>query len=346
MRSRNGFDAERVSHVNIRLLKRIQEAAGPVPLDLLDREWPEFERDLAELEGFGFRFSRQPYRGLEYAGPAERLCPDQIEHELGTLAIGRRIAVWDRVASTNDLAGRAGRSAANAGLVILAEEQTAGRGRRGRRWCAPARSAILASIVLYPPRSRGNLSWLTALGAVAVCEAVEPLLDAHAPVQIKWPNDVRCHGRKLAGVLVERRGDAAIVGIGINANIPLMAFPDELQTQATSLQILIGRPVDRSELARRLIQRLDAHFHRAVSGSSESLGRSWRERLEPVGRPVRLALRSGVLAGRLVAADLETGLAVVDALGTTRLVSHTEILAFEDDSARPDPALDTPESAP
>jgi BirA family biotin operon repressor/biotin-[acetyl-CoA-carboxylase] ligase len=326
------------------LLKRIQDTAGPVSLDLLEREWPEVEFDLAELERFGFRFARHPYRGVAFAGSPDRLCPDQIEFELRTRWIGRRIAVWDRVSSTNDLAARAARSEANAGLVILAEHQTAGRGRRGRRWSAPARSSILASVLLFPPAEIGGVSWLTAIGAVAVAEAVESELDG--AVQIKWPNDVRYGARKLAGVLVERRGGAAIIGIGVNANVPSHAFPPELGDQATSLEILAGRPVDRSELARRLIQRLDAHYDEAVSGPSQALNQGWRERLEPLGRPVRLQLRTGMVAGRLLAADLEYGVELVDEHGVQRRVAHCEILGFEDGMYTDSVRLDTLPEAP
>ena len=94
-------------------------------------------RNLEALERFGYRIERHPYLGAAYMGPAARLCPDQIEHGLATRRIGRRIAVWNRAGSTNDLAARAGLNRANDGLVVLAEEQTAGRGRRGRRWTAP-----------------------------------------------------------------------------------------------------------------------------------------------------------------------------------------------------------------
>ena len=181
-----------------------------VPLDGLGPDTDRVRADLEALAAFGFGIERHPYRGAAYAGPADRLCPDQIEHELATRRIGRRIAVWSRVASTNDLAAQAGRSASNEGLVVMAEEQTAGRGRRGRSWTAPPRSSILMSVLLFPPpdlapavpESAFGCAWLTAMGAVATAEVVSAWTGREAA--IKWPNDVRVDGRKIAGILVER----------------------------------------------------------------------------------------------------------------------------------------------
>src|SRR5438552_2188003 len=133
--------------LNIAILERLRAAGGAyMPWDAIDPDGERVRGDLDALVSFGFGIERHPDRGAAYVGPADRLCPDQIEHELATRWIGRRIAVWSRVTSTNDLAGRAGRSASNDGLVVFAEEQTAGRGRRGRSWSAPPRSAILMSV--------------------------------------------------------------------------------------------------------------------------------------------------------------------------------------------------------
>jgi BirA family biotin operon repressor/biotin-[acetyl-CoA-carboxylase] ligase len=154
--------------VNIPLLRRLRDAAGRfVPLVELGSAIDQVQSDLEELAAFGFGLERHPYWGVAYRGPADRLCPDQIEDDLGTRRIGRRIAVWNRVASTNDIAVRAAASTANEGLVVLAEEQSAGRGRRGRSWTAPAGSSVLMSVLLFPPAELTETAWLTALGAVA-----------------------------------------------------------------------------------------------------------------------------------------------------------------------------------
>ncbi len=305
--------------LNIALLDRLRAAAGEfIPLDELAPDPERARADLDALGSFGFAIERHPYRGASYAGPAERLCPDQIEHELSTTRVGRRVAVWSRVSSTNDLAARAAGSASNDGLVILAEEQTAGRGRRGRLWSAPPRTSILMSVLLFPPRALDPIgpdanadgAWLTALGAVAAAEVVSAWIGREAA--IKWPNDVRVDGRKIAGILVERPssdGRAAVIGIGLNVNIDREDLPADLRAAATSIRIERGGDhVDRSEVARDLIRQLD-HWYEAVrSLGCGALTPPWRDRHEQLGQVVRVATSTGCRTGRLVDLDLRLGL--------------------------------------
>jgi BirA family biotin operon repressor/biotin-[acetyl-CoA-carboxylase] ligase len=320
--------------LNIPLLHRLRAADGEyVPLRELGPDLEQVRFDLDGLLSFGFGIEQHPYRGAAYIGPARRLCPDQIEHGLATRGIGQRIAVWNRVTSTNDLAMRAGTSSSNDGLVILAEEQTAGRGRRGRSWMAPPSSSILMSVVLFPPahlasalpESGYGRAWLTALGAVAVAEVVTSSTSRRAT--IKWPNDVRIGGRKIAGILVERAlaprrpssGSpscapaaaewGAVIGIGLNVNLNRDAFPPELTSIATSLEIEgCGTPIDRSEVARDLIRRLDHWYQASRSDGVEALNAPWQDRIEHSGRFVRITTSAGAMTGRLVEIDLRKGL--------------------------------------
>ena len=319
--------------MNIRILDRLRAVPGDyVPLEKLGPNLEQVRDDLSSLVSFGFGIEQHPYRGAAYVGPAERLCPDQIEHGLETLWLGRRIAVWSRVTSTNDLAARAGASASNDGLVVLAEEQTRGRGSRGRSWCAPPRSSILMSVVLFPPVQLApgdsalalGRAWLTALAAIATAEVIAAWTGRDA--QIKWPNDVRVEGRKIAGILVERarapnRSAAspeavaaaapawgALIGIGLNANLAHEDFPPELAAVATSIQIeRRGAPVDRSELARDLVRRLDHWYDISRRGGPESLNAAWCQRSEHLGRAVRVETSSASVVGRLVDLDVRFG---------------------------------------
>ncbi len=292
--------------MNIPLLDRLRRADGAfIPWPTLAAEWPGIVPDLDELIAFGFVIERHPFHGAAHRGPAERLCPDQIEWELGTHRIGRRVAVWDRLASTNDVAARAATSRANDGLAVFAEEQTAGRGRRGRHWSAPPRSSILLSVLIFPTGPLDDPAWLTALGAVAVAEVVTEFTGADA--RIKWPNDVRVDRRKVAGILVER-GPGAVVGIGLNVNVAEADFPPELADSATSLLRLAGKPFDRSEVARRLLRRLDDWYALGLESGPASLDAPIRSRSEHLGRDVRVETSTGVVLGRLQQIEVGRGI--------------------------------------
>lgn len=257
--------------------------------------------DVAALEAFGYGIEWHPLHGLRCLHPAERLCPDQIEWKLNTQAIGRKLSVWNRVESTQSVAAAAAHCSANHGLAVLAEEQSAGRGRRGRTWVAPPRSSILLSVLVFPPQgktdrksvfagdrtvlprkdSRPLFPWLTAWAAVAVGQLAEEVCGQ--TVRIKQPNDVLIDGRKVAGILVEQFGSAYAVGIGLNVNLTEHDFTPELRATAASLAQFTGTPLDRSEVAHRLLQRLDALYLTACRDGTNFLWQWWQQRSAEAG---------------------------------------------------------------
>ncbi|HVS98889.1 MAG TPA: biotin--[acetyl-CoA-carboxylase] ligase [Solirubrobacterales bacterium] len=141
---------------------------------------------------------------------------------------------FQRTESTNTVARELAAAGAPHGTVVTADEQTAGRGRQGRTWTAPARSALLYSAVLRPLEPRHSLLPLAA--ALAVCETAETLRPG-IECKVKWPNDIHLDGRKLAGILIEARPQDgwAVVGIGLNLTIAPEDFPPDLRDRATSL---------------------------------------------------------------------------------------------------------------
>lgn len=224
---------------------------------------------------------------------------DGLSAQLGTTIIGRELRFLPSVGSTNDLLKDAARAGAAEGLVLVTDEQTTGRGRRGRSWTAPAGSSLLLSILLRPgwlPASDAFL--LTMLAAVAAAEALE---HCGATVGLKWPNDLQIAGRKLGGILVETelrddRIDWTVLGCGINVNWDPRDDP-ALATTATSLRLALGRPVERRALLTALLQRLDQHYLALRRGARTALSAAWRARLTMLGQPVRVETPGGVLEG-------------------------------------------------
>jgi BirA family biotin operon repressor/biotin-[acetyl-CoA-carboxylase] ligase len=255
--------------------------------------------------------------------------PSELESRLKTRRIGRRVLWFESTGSTNDIAIQHAHNPANEGLVVLAEEQTVGRGRRGRRWLSPRRSAILCSALLFPPERLNRPVVLTALAAVAVSEAITQVTGLQP--QIKWPNDVQVLHKKVCGILVEQnRG--TILGIGINVNTPAEAFAAEDLVHAASLAVLVGKPVDRQELLVTLLERLDRHYEELLAGGLDGLEAAWRERSGLAGRRVVVHHGSGLFLGQLREMTFD-GLAVEEADGQVHLLEPERVehvIALED----------------
>jgi BirA family biotin operon repressor/biotin-[acetyl-CoA-carboxylase] ligase len=243
--------------------------------------------------------------------------------------------------STNADAARAAREGEPEGLVVVAEAQTAGRGRRGRAWTSPPRAGITTSVLLrpgvavpereWPAAPPTAYGWLPLLAGVALVETVTRL--AEVPATLKWPNDLLVGDLKCAGILAEGvpDGDAPAVVVGIGLNVTLRA--DELPSDrpATSLQLAGAVMTDRDPLLRALLRGLGAWYARwrFAGGDAEAAGlaEAYRHHCATIGRSVRVRLPSGEeLAGEAVTVDTDGQLAVRTAEGRSRSVAAGDVL--------------------
>jgi len=194
----------------------------------------------------------------------DRLIAKELRADLGgAVIIGREIIVLGQTGSTNDAILRIARPNSEEGLVLFAEDQTAGRGQRGNRWESTAGKGLWFSILLHPKIDLNNSPQLTAWAAEGISKAIRNELSLKTTT--KLPNDVEIDGRKVAGVLVEMRAQKnaphlAIAGIGINVNQSLEDFPKELQSRAISLAMALGRQVDRQKFAVAVLRNLDRTY--------------------------------------------------------------------------------------
>jgi len=152
------------------------------------------------------------------------------------------------------------------GAVAVAEEQTGGRGRLGRRWLAPARSSVLVSVNLRPAVETARLPELSVVAGLAAADAVAAVT-AIQP-EVHFPNDLLIDGRKVAGILAEARDERVVLGIGINVNLDEGDLPTDVDTPATSLLVESGTLVDRAPLLAELLVRLEARYDAWVSEAS------------------------------------------------------------------------------
>ena len=153
------------------------------------------------------------------------------------------------------------------GAVVVADEQTAGRGRLGRRWLAPAGTSLLCSIQLRPEITPERLPELTVVASHALAEAIEQLTGLRP--ELKFPNDLLLGGRKVAGILAEAREGRVVAGIGVNVNIGEAELPAEVETAATSLLVETGREIDRADLLVELLVRLETRYDAWLRPSGE-----------------------------------------------------------------------------
>ncbi|MBP6964725.1 MAG: biotin--[acetyl-CoA-carboxylase] ligase [Armatimonadetes bacterium] len=216
---------------------------------------------------------------------------------------------FDSVASTNDLAARMAGDGAPEGTVVAADEQSAGRGRLGRRWISPPDSGLYLSIVLRPQIPADSHWQLAFVCSLAVAEAVRAATGLAA--QTKWPNDVLLNGRKVAGVLVERcraADGAVIAGIGINVNTA--DWPAEIAESATSILLESLEAASRPEIERAVLDALDARYEALKSEGFSPILDAWRGLDCTVGREVEVRAADGVVRG-VAAAVSESGSLIV-----------------------------------
>lgn len=278
------------------------------------------------LREAGYQIEGQSARGYELVGSPDVLdasalrCPDCV--------VGCQVICLDKTDSTNDELKRRATQGAPTGLVVTAEEQTGGKGRRGRSFQSLAGKGLYLSVLLRPQVPAEQVSQLTAWTAVAVCRAVEAV--SRVRPSIKWPNDVLVEGKKLCGILTELGVEAetgavsyVVVGMGTNVSQTEADFGPELSGIATSLSIL-GADIRRAELAQALLAELDAMNAAFPEGRAEYL-KYYRHRCVTLGREVKLVGPEGERLATALDVDENFALRVRLADGTEETVSSGEV---------------------
>jgi len=256
------------------------------------------------------------------ASKNDLLDPDRIKANLGASLIGWQVIVFSSTSSTNDIAAEYAANKKNNGLVIFAEQQTAGRGRAANKWLSDSGQSILCSVLLTDCPLNPELLSLTA--AVAVAETI----GRHA--KVKWPNDVFLNGRKIAGILLESKtfdyGPAYVIGIGINCHQKKDSFPPDLKSIATSLDIETKTTCNRISLAKRLLVCIDHRIETAQTDSARII-ELWRKRSIQLGHRVTLLFDGRQFTGNCIGIDPQKGLILQLDSGGVRMfaAAHTSI---------------------
>ena len=243
---------------------------------------------------------------------------------------GWRLEVLALTRSTNEVVAARARAGEPAGLVVVAEQQTAGRGRLGRTWTSPPRAGLTLSVLLRPELPPERWPWLPLWGGVAVARALREQCGVDAV--LKWPNDVLVGGRKLCGLLAEVPADGTVVlGIGLNVTTRADELPPATGLPATSLQLAGATGTDRDPLLRALLRGLAAWYGgwRESGGDAEMCGllAAYRRHCATIGRDVRVHLPNGTeLAGEVTTVDRDGQLVLRTDDGAEHRVSAGDVL--------------------
>jgi BirA family transcriptional regulator, biotin operon repressor / biotin---[acetyl-CoA-carboxylase] ligase len=235
-------------------------------------------RWIEKLRALGVRVKGHARTGYHIERMPDILVPQMISHRVYGTPFARRIYHFFKTDSTNSVAMRLGESGEPHGTVVLAEEQTAGRGRAGRSWTSEKSAGIYCSILLRPSIPPAHAPLLTLVAGLAARDAAAE--DLATVPDIRWPNDVLVDGRKFCGILTEMHAEPdrvhyAVVGIGMNINQTKM--PDDLADIATSLRIETDQSHSRLELLIRLLRHLDRYYNQFLNDGAQPILRRFAQ---------------------------------------------------------------------
>lgn len=280
------------------------------------------------LRAKGYAFDAVPKLGYRLVTQPTRLDEAALLSKLAPGTFGNRLRILEKTESTQNEAAAWAKEGVPEGAVVLAEEQTGGRGRQGHVWHSPAGKGVWMSIILRPRIPLPYTPHLTLLGAVAMFRAMKKLTSA--PLGIKWPNDILADGKKVAGILLESAAEDerllyVIAGIGISVNLDSADFPDELQERATSLKIVTGQEVDRASLVAACLQELEQLYRLYEEEGFGPIRTLWEAQSITLGRQMTIDTPQGPLQGVAVGLDQSGALLLKDKTGTVQKVFSGDV---------------------
>lgn len=255
-----------------------------------------------------------------------------VQQSLSTNGFGNPLHYFHEINSTNTHLRELAESGAPQGTVVVAETQTQGRGRLGRRWESPGFANLYLSILLRPKLSPAHAAQITLVAAVALADVVDTYVPGRAA--IKWPNDILVGGKKLAGILTEASCDAerahyVILGIGVNLNYPVAAMPEEIRGRATSLLEVTGAAVSRESFLLRLIQGVERCYGELEQAGFDALAPRWESYFAWRGKRVRVELLDQVTTGTAQGIDRDGALIVMDDGGIAQRIVAGDVIPLE-----------------
>ncbi len=270
-------------------------------------------KHIQTLKNEGYDIESVAKKGYILKQAPDRLFPQEILSHLQTKWLGRNICYEDSVPSTNNLAKDLANVGCENGLLVVAEEQAAGKGRLSRGWISPYAKGLWFSVVLKPPFLPQEASKFTLLAAVAVVKAINKIKGVDAA--IKWPNDILLLGRKLVGILTEMNAEFGhinyvVIGTGINTNTTPDDYPDEVKPLAVCVADAAKEPFTRVQLLCDILKNMEDLYELAVEKGFDAVLDEWRQYSCTLGQDVKVIAPDMTYFGKAVDIDNE-GLLIV-----------------------------------
>lgn len=263
-------------------------------------------KHINRLRQKGYQITPSPRLGYSFVRTTDRLLPEEISSGLGTHLIGKHVVYHEEVTSTQDVAEELAKQGAADGTVVIAEEQTKGRGRMGRNWVSPAGGGVYLSIILRPNLTPAQVLQIPLIAAVAASKAIKRV----TPLQpkVKWPNDIILGGRKVGGILTETsaeidRVNYIILGIGINVNTPRSLLPESVRGLATSLAEECGEYVPRVRFVQHLLTEFEALYHEFLVSGFARVREEWKALDNTIGATVKVSTGTDEVEGEALDID-------------------------------------------
>jgi len=283
-------------------------------------------KHIKSLERDGFGIDAVPSQGYRIISEPDILWQNEIKTGLKTKVIGRELLIYPEISSTNTRAMEMAWDNAHEGTVVIAEIQTSGKGRLGRKWISP-KGNLYFSVILRPDIPLHKAPLITLMGAVAVASAIRGICQVHA--EIKWPNDVLISGKKVCGLLTEMSAEQdrirhIVLGIGVDVNMDLEVLPTDVRTRTTSLMSETSQKINRNALLKEIFRKIDQWYPVLFQDPAQVL-KAWEKFNMTLGRRVIISGAGEALEGLAQGLDTEGRLIVKLDDGTTRTVAAGEV---------------------
>jgi BirA family biotin operon repressor/biotin-[acetyl-CoA-carboxylase] ligase len=278
-------------------------------------------KHIQALRAGGYSIESRPARGYRLIAIPDLLLPYEVRRGLRTKFVGRKILHYWKVNSTQKVAKELAMKGAGEGTLVVAETQSAGKGRRNRSWFSP-KDGIYLSVIMRPEMSPSRASLMALLAGVAAAKTIRGLYGLKA--ELKWPNDIQIGDKKVGGVLIELAAEAElinwlIIGIGLNANIKKASLPREFRATTTSLEEECGRKISRVNFVRNFLEKIEQLYLIFKMKGEAPILEEWKSMTNTLGAWVRVG-DGEAIEGKAVDVDRDGALIVKLADGTTKRI--------------------------